>query len=231
MARQTKRLHNRTARLSLDQRMRRDPKAWEEELASWRAIGVDTRVLLTLLEGARVERYQYEGQLEARADSLTKWKIGRAESARKKAGPLIHLLKTEWALDGPPDLFFGDLGEQVESAVQRYIETLGPPPAARGAPGDPWLRKTALVLARVLRARRQPWRRTVQAIERLLKLAGHGNIATVEKIRHYVRAERRRNPKFGVELPAGLGAWFAKSDWRPRPSELGESRRKRRSGS
>ena len=130
MARKIKRLSNMRRELgSIDQLMRRDPKAWGNALAWWLEVGVDANMLVVVLESARLERSRYEEQLRGRADSeLTAWKISRVRNALKGARPLIRLMRTEWSDDGPPDLFFGDLGEQVERAAQSYIGALRPAP-------------------------------------------------------------------------------------------------------
>lgn len=230
MAREIKRLADRSDRLlPVDQLRRRDPKAWEKALAWWGDIGINTMLLVVLLEGARVERRQFEEQREARRDSLTTWKIRRARNALKRAEPLICLLKTVGAparvtpeileraeklvaearssritfpragakpsstSGGPPELFFGDLGEQIERSVQNYVDALRGPALPAHHPGEPWLRKRVLVLARLLPARKESRKRTRRAIEKTFKLAGHGDVATAEKIRHYIREERRRD--------------------------------------
>jgi hypothetical protein len=96
MARKIKRLAARPDRFfSIDQQMGRDPEAWQKKLEWWRDLGINTGLLLTLLEGTRVARSLFEEQLEARKDSLTTWNIQRARSALKRAEPLICLLKTE----------------------------------------------------------------------------------------------------------------------------------------
>jgi len=230
MARQIKRLSSRSdGVLGIGQLRRRNPKAWEKALRWWGGLGINTWLLLRFLEGTRVARSLFEEELEARVDSLTTWNIRRARSALKRADPLIRLLKTEVALDGPPDLFFGDLGEQIERSVNNYIAVLRGPALPAHHPGEPWLREKVLLLARLLLACNQSWKTTVRAIHELFELAGHGDVATVEKIRHYIRAERRRDPKFGVGHAARLGAWFAKTRaWRPTPNDLGEQRRNRR---
>ncbi len=230
MARKIKRLSSRSDRLlPIAQLRRRDPEAWEKALGWWCDLGINTWLLLTLLDGTRAERSLFEEQLEARKDSLTTWKIRQAKSAQKRAEPLIRLFKTEWALDGPPDLFFGDLGEQIECAVQNYVDALRGPALPAHHPGEPWLREKVLLLAQLLLACNQSWKATVRAIHELFELAGHGDVATAEKIRHYIRAERRRDPKFGVGHEAWVDPWFAKTRaWRPTPNDLGEQRQSRR---
>ena len=119
----------------------------------------------------------------------------------KDAAPLINILKTKNAVgdDGLPKLVFGDLGEQVERAMKNYINDC-PQIATRGRPGDLWFVQCVALLAAELMAdprsedRARPRRRvrqseknTIRAIERLLKLAGHGDLITREKIRHVIR--------------------------------------------
>jgi hypothetical protein len=154
----------------------------------------------------------------------------------KSAKPLICLFKTESALEGPPDLFFGDLGEQIERSVENYAEALRgqalrAPALPAHHPGEPWLRKKVLLLTRLLRARDQSWKQAARAIHALFDLAGHGDVATAEKIRHYIRDERKRDPKFGAALLAAVGPWFLKSDGGSTSIELDEPRRKKRSRS
>jgi hypothetical protein len=180
------------------QLMRTNPKGWQKELDWWRDLGINTDLLLMSLDGAWAQRRVYERLVQARADSLTTWEIGQAKKALLHAAPLIRLLKTERADE--EELFFGGLGEQVVTAVQKYIATHRPVlPANR--PKDPWVAKRVLLWARLLRARRQSWRRTQRAIYALLKLAGHDDVVTSEMIRHIFRAELKRNPAFGPTKP------------------------------
>ena len=86
------------------------------------------------------------------ADRSADREIRDARSTLKDAGPLIRLLKTAWIEDvslNPSVLFFGDLGEQVESSVLRYINVLEArrSPIAAHSPGDPWRKKSTLLLA------------------------------------------------------------------------------------
>ncbi len=197
MARKIKRLADRSDRfLSVDQRMRRNPEAWERVLAWWGSLGIKTSLLLTLLDGACVERRQFEERLEAR-------------SALKHAGPLMRFLRTERTEEG--ELLFGDLGDRIERSVQNYLGAASPS-LPRHHPGEPWLRKRVLLLTRLLRACGQPWKGAARAIHELLELAGDGDVATAEKIRRYIREERGRDPKFGIGHAAGLSKWFAKSE-------------------
>ncbi len=242
MARKIKRLHSRSAPfpLSVEKLIKRDPGRWEKELKWWRGLGINTGLLLVALEGSGVGRRIYEDQLQARIDRSTDEEIRHARYALKRAEPLIRLLKTELALDGPPDLFFGDLGEEVERSVQTYIETRRPTlPAHR--PDEPWLRKGVLRLARPLRASGQSWGETFRALHRIFTLAGHDDIVTAEKIRHIIRKERRRDSTFGSDGPASPAvlAWFKKSapvspaDWawwtgtRQNASRRGRPRRRK----
>ena len=86
------------------------------------------------------------------ADRSADREIRDARSTLKDAGPLIRLLKTAWIEDvslNPSVLFFGDLGEQVESSVLRYINVLEArrSPIAAHSPGDPGRKKSTLLLA------------------------------------------------------------------------------------
>jgi hypothetical protein len=220
MARAIKRLSSRSNQLlSIAQLRRRDPDAWEKALGWWGDLGINTMLLITLLAGARAARNQFEEQLEARRDPLTTRKVNRARRALKRAEPLICLFKTESALDGSSELFFGDLGEQIERSVQNYVEAVRTPALPAHHPGEPWLRKKVLLLTRLLRARDQSWKQAARTIHALFDLAGHGDVATAEKIRHYIREARKRDPKFGAAPLAALGLWFSKDDGRPTPSE------------
>jgi hypothetical protein len=214
MARMIKRLSYRSNPSSptVEGPIKRDSGSWEKELKWWSGIGIDTVLLRVALDGSGVGRSIYEDQLQARIDRSTDEEIRHARYALKRAGPLIRLLKTKWALDGPPDLFFGDLGEEVERSVQTYIETRRPAlPAHR--PDEPWLIKGVLRLARPLRASGQSWRETYRALHRIFTLAGHDDIVTAEKIRHIIRNERKRDSTFGSDGPAtpAVLAWFKKS--------------------
>jgi hypothetical protein len=71
-------------------------------------------------------------------------------------------------------------------------------------------------------------RGAARAIHAIFDLAGHGDVATAEKIRHYIRDERKRDPKFGAAPLAAVGPWFSKSDGGPASIELGKPRRKKR---
>jgi hypothetical protein len=251
MARSIKRLSERSRLLPVAQLRRREPEAWAEALEWWRGVGIDVELLLVLLEGARLKRRLYEEELEARADSgQTSWNIRRWRRALKEAEPLIRLLKPRemevspgrvirvpiWSVDGPPDTFFGDLGEEVERAVWSYIAFLCRPSASAHRPGEPWLRITVLVLMRWLtsgppkprsasqpgRARwvKQSRRRALREIEALLKLAGHGDVVTANKIRHYVREDRKRGQSHSARPLLRRGM----------PDELDAAPRSRKSG-
>ncbi len=127
MARKIKPLSSRSApsSLSVEGLIKRDLGPWEKELEWWRGVGIDTVLLRILLDGASAAKGLYEEQREARrADPLTVREIRRVRQALKRAGPLIRLLKTEKTLDSPPELVFGDLGEQIERSVQSYFDTL-----------------------------------------------------------------------------------------------------------
>ena len=220
MARKIKRLSYRSNLFSpsIEQLIARDPGRWEEQLKWWRDGGIDTVLVLFALESLGVERRIYEKQLQARIDRSTDEEIRDAKSALKAATPLLGLLKTATTDEG--ELFFGDLGEQVERSVQMYIETRRPMlPAHR--PDEPWLTKGVLRLARPLRASGRSWRETIRGLHRIFTLAGHDDIVTAEQIRHIIRKERGRDSTFGSDGPASpvVLAWFKKdppvspADW------------------
>jgi hypothetical protein len=176
MARPIKRLSDRSKARPVDQLIRENPEDWKAALDWWSGVGVDTVMLEMALERASVERRRYEDQIEASVDSATDRKIRRARATlavrahksrarpsltmRRYADPLMHLLKTELSPDGPPELFFGDLGEEVERAVRKYIEYLDAnrPKLAAHRPDDPWRGKLVVQLAWVLRACGVPWK-------------------------------------------------------------------------
>ncbi len=203
MARTIKRLNDRLKSADLDQVIQRgDFGIWRDEFAWWRRIGVDPAPLIKLLEMASVQRMRYEEQLE----ESRKWPrdVRDARKALKDAAPLIAFLKTKTKVDddGSPELLFGDLGEQVERAMQNYINNR-PQVVPRGRPADLWLAQCVTLLAKQLmvgpffgratRPRgwvRQSEKNTITVIERLLKLAGHGDVVTREKIRHVIRRIR-----------------------------------------
>lgn len=203
MARKIKRLLERWNSQDIDSLIQQNSSEdWREEFAWWRRAGVDAETLLSVLEKIRVERMRYEEELQER-DSRAR-NIREARKALKAAASLIRFLKTKKVLDddGSPELVFGDLGEQVEHAVQRYIDE-SPRIVARGRPADSWLNKCVILLAvelmsgplserraRPRRSVRQSGKSTIRAIERVLKLAGHGEVVTKEKIRHVMRAIR-----------------------------------------
>jgi hypothetical protein len=230
MARMIKRLLDRWDSREIDQliQLESDDK-WRGELAWWRRAGVDTGMLLNVLEKIRVKRMRYEEQLQERETRERPRNIREVRKAFKAAAPLIRFLKTKKALgdDGSPELFFGDLGEQVERAVQSYIDD-SPGIVPRGRPGDLWLVQCVVVLATQLmsgpfpehrsgrrirppRWVRQSERNTIRAIERVLKLAGHGEVVTEEKIRHIIRSIRPLIRKCRQEndgsLPIGPAAY------------------------
>jgi hypothetical protein len=189
---------NQQAPKPVAQRIREDPDAWQKELDWWSDLSINTDLLLTSLDGVLAERRVYERGVRARDDSLTALEIREARKALRRAQLLIELFKT--ARTDEEGLFFGDLGDQVVTAVQKYIAIRRPAlPANR--PIDPWVKKRVLVWVRLLRARRQSWRRTQRAIYTLLKLAGHDDVVTSEMIRHIFRAELKRNPAFGPTKP------------------------------
>ena len=205
MTRKIKRLFERWDPADIDDLIQRgDFNTWRDEFAWWKRVGVDAKTLIGILENARSERLRYEEQLQGRETRQHPRNIREAQKALKEAGPLIRFLKTKKALgdDGSPELVFGDLGERVERAIQNYINE--PPRAVRlGRPGDSWLVRCVMLFASMLmfrpyserRARPRPWVRqseksTIRAIERVLKLAGHGEVVTKEKIRHVIRQVR-----------------------------------------
>jgi hypothetical protein len=215
MARKIKRLHS----SSVSSPRSADPERWEKELEWWRGLGINTVMLQVALSGSGVGRRIYEHQLQARIDRFTVEEIRHARSALKRAAPLLSLLKTAKTDEG--ELCFDDLGEQVERSVQTYIETRRRPTLPAHRPGEPWLTKGALRLARPLRASGRSWKETYRALHRIFTLAGHGDIVTEEQLRHIIRKERRRDSTFGKGGPTSPAvlAWFKKdapvspADW------------------
>jgi hypothetical protein len=215
MARKIKRLHS----SSVSSPRSADPERWEKELEWWSALGINTVLLRVALDGSGVGRRIYEGQLRARIDRFTVEETRDAKSALKRAAPLLRLLKTAKTDEG--ELCFDDLGEQVERSVQTYIETLRRPTLPAHRPGEPWLTKGVLRLARPLRASGRSWRETIRALHQVFTLAGHDDIVTSEQIRHIIRKERRRDSTFGRDKPTSPAvlAWFEKdapvspADW------------------
>jgi len=232
MAREIKRLFERWDPPDIDELIQRDSQSWGKELEWWRRVGVGAKTLLSILENSYVERKRYEARLE---DRLTRESTRqRIRKAWKDAALLIHLLKTERIVgdDGSPILAFGDLGEQVEHAVRSYIDARLSRLIPRGRPGEPWLVRCVVVLAvqlmagpfpdrrsgrgvRLGRWERQSEKGTIRAIERVLKLAGHGDVVTEEKIRHTIRRirpgilkahEPRSSSWAEATPPAGRGA-------------------------
>jgi hypothetical protein len=203
MARTIKRLRYNWNSLDIDQVIRRGGLS-NEELDWWQRAGVDTMSLMIILQSAVASRRRYEGQLQSRLTRGPTQKIRALKKALKDARALIRFFKTEKVLDddSSPELVFGNLGEQVEHAVQNYIDARLPRPARRGRPGEPWLVETTVLLAFCLMgpylrdsgrpmAPRQSEKNTIRAIERVLKLAGHGDVVTKEKIRHIIRKRRQ----------------------------------------
>jgi len=203
MARKIKRLLDRWDSPDIDQLMQQNSEAWTEELAWWRRVGLETETLLSVLENTYVERRRHEAQLKDRLTRESTRQIRWVQKAWKDAVPLVHFLKTERAPDhdGSHELLFGNLGERIEQAVQSYIDARLPRPILRGRPGDLWLYRCVSFLAihlmsdhfaesRFGRGVRQSEKSTIRAIERVLKLAGHGEVVTKEKIRHVIRRLR-----------------------------------------
>ena len=215
MARTIKRLNSSSVSLPLSG----DSEGWAKELEWWHGLGINTVLLLVALDGSGAGRRIFEGQLQARIDRFTVEETRDAKSALKRAAPLLRLLKTARTDDG--ELCFDDLGEQVERSVRTYIETLRRPTLPAHRPGEPWLTKGVLRLARPLRASGRSWRETIRALHRIFTLAGHDDIVTSEQIRHIIRTERRRDPTFGTDKPTSPAvlAWFEKdapvsqTDW------------------
>ena len=240
MARKIKRLYERLDSPEIDQLIQLDSKEWRKELAWWRTIGVDSWMLIFILKHTRIDRSRYEAQLQDR-DRVTREstrKIRRLRKAWKNAAPLIHLLKTEKAPSDSdsPGLLFGDLGELVDHAVGSYLDE-PPPMVPRGRPGEPWLARCTFLFARLLMSgpfpepRSRPRVRvseksTIRAIERVLKLAGHGEVVTKDKIRHVIRRTRRafRSDREGRVGIVPLGAAEHRS--RPHPDFTQELPRK-----
>lgn len=198
MTRRIKRLRDQ-APTSVQQRKRDDPGAWDAAMNWWRSVGINTDLLVQVLERVLTERRRYESALRGHAESFGAWEAGRARTALRRAGALIQLLKTERAEDD--ELVFGDLGERVEQAIEQYAASREQSALPAHRPGEPWLKRRVLRLARCLRAREQSWSRSERAIHGLFVLAGHGDVVTLDKIRHIVRQERGRNPSFGPKMP------------------------------
>ena|SRR5690349_10954630 len=208
MAREIKRLYERWDSREIDKIIRKN-KAWTDEFAWWRRAGFNAATLRRILKGFRAERIMHEEKLR---DRLTQASTRRQiENAVRDAAPLIQFLKTEkekvWFGNRDGEPFFGDLGERVEYAVRNYIDTRLSRLAPRNRPGELWLVKCVNLLAVQLMsgpflvrhpgspARSRRWVRqseksTICAIEHLLKLAGHGEVVTQEKIRHIIRTIR-----------------------------------------
>jgi hypothetical protein len=198
MARPIKRLADRADQFG--PRIRED----DPRLRWWTNLGINTGALLLDLQGASIERRSYEKQLRSRTDPDGAAEIRTAMRTLKRAAPLIRLLKTEPDDEVGGELFFGDLGETIECAVKNYLDRRHPKiPAHR--PGDPWLRKPVISLARVLHAHRVSRRRSIREIHKLLVLAGHSDVATQHKIRHIIRGAR---PLIDSELPPRLAQWW-----------------------
>src|SRR6185503_1372590 len=182
MARKIKRLSSRSDpfSISIEQRIKRDPGPWGQQLQWWRDVGINTGLLLVALEGSSVGRRIYEDQLQAEIDRFSDDEIRYAKSALKRAAPLLRLLKTARTDEG--ELCFDDLGERVERSLQTYIETRRRPKLPAHRPGEPWLRKGVLRLARPLLASGRSLKGTIRALHRIFELAGHGDIVTAEQI-------------------------------------------------
>jgi hypothetical protein len=175
--------------------MRQQPDAWRDELRWWNDhAGIDVKALLEILHRASIERSLWEMRLKAPDGDDTQQTIGRAKRALRSAAPLIDFLKTEWLAGGRKPYIGLLIGEEIERTVQNYIDhlTANRPRRPAHSPGDPWLKKLVLRLVELLRMREQSVKGSIRAVHRLLKLAGHGDRATAEKIRHFIREERRR---------------------------------------
>jgi hypothetical protein len=210
--RRIKRLSDRLAGFSpsVDQLARANPEAWDPALRWWRAAiphGVGATPLdtggwlTTVLTAAGAERRRYEEELRAHVDRDAARDIRAAKRALRAAAPLMDLLKRELAADpvGPDDLFFGDLGERVERAVHDYIGHVDArrPKVPAHRPADPWLRKAVVRLAHPLLANGQSRRRSIAQTHSVLVLAGHGDVATFDKVRWIVRDAPKHSPSFG----------------------------------
>jgi len=214
MARKIKRLNDEWDSRDIHDMIQLDEStAWRDELAWWRHAGVSPGTILGILEHTRIQRLRHEGQLRDRVTRDSTRNIRWIRKAWKDAAPLIHFFNTEKAPDDgdSPGLLFGDLGEQIDGAVRNYISARLPRSIPRGRQGDLWLYRCVCFLAVCLmsdalaesgsrRLVRQSEKSTIRAIERVLKLAGHGDVVTKEKIRHTIRAIRpslRGNHKSG----------------------------------
>jgi len=218
VARKIKRLSERWDSRDLHEVIQEDSSEdWSEAFAWWQHAGVAAETLLAVLEKIRVERMRYEEELQGR-DTRAR-NIREAQKALKEAASLIRFLKTQESLndDGSRELVFGQLGEQIERAVQSYIDNLSRI-VPRGRPSDLWLGQCVGLLAIELmsgplpkaRARprgvvRQSEKSTIRAIAHVLNLAGHGELVTREKIRHVIRKirpaiEKRREGRMKAKV-------------------------------
>ena len=208
MARKIKRLYERWDSREIDKIIQKN-EAWADEFAWWRRAGFEADTLRMILEGFRAQRIMYEEQLRDRVTRASSRR--QIENALRDAAPLMQFLKTEkekvWFRSGAGERIFGDLGDEVEYAVRNYIDTRLSRLAPKNRPTELWLVKCVNLLAvqlmsgpflvrhsgRPARPRRwvrQSEKSTIRAIERLLKLAGHGEVVTQEKIRHIIRTIR-----------------------------------------
>jgi hypothetical protein len=199
MPRKIKRLGDAAPKSPVAQLIRDNPQAWEAELEWWRRRGIHTGLLRTALASAGVARRQYERQLQAYADDRFAAEMRGAATALQSAKPLIALLKTARTEDC--DRYFGALAEQVERGVETYIAARRRLAVPAHRARDPWIQERVVRLARCLRARQCSWRGTTRAIHRLFVLSGHGDVVTVDSVRHIIKAERRRDPSFGPPRP------------------------------
>lgn len=177
----------------------RASEGWTKAIARWEDLGIDPQGMGMFLMGGGFLRVAYEEGLRTAHEREAHKQIA---SIPRGAGALVRFLQRERAT-------FGDLGEQLETALHRYRgasaaheQRLRLP---RHRPGEPWL--TALVRGLVphLRTFGLSWSRVVGLIYDGLVVAGHGDVATLEKVRHMVRLERRRTPAFGASTQGSLG--------------------------
>jgi hypothetical protein len=179
-----------------------DSTVWHDAFAWWRRVGVNPSTLITSLENVRMFRLAHEEGLRDTRQRHRNIRIAR--KALRDAAPLIRFLKDTEAVGdhGSPERVFGDLGERVERAIQSYISE-APSVLRRGRPREPWLDMFILAFGTRLmfpppsdrrgaprKSAAQSAKGTIRAIEDILKLAGHGEVVTKERIRHAIRRIR-----------------------------------------
>jgi hypothetical protein len=178
---------------------RRSSEELRALLHKYRELGIPVELLLDP-ERVATSRVLYELSLKGTPAGRARMapEVRRLRTAMKAATPLLEFMtKNEW--------YFGTLSRDVQARLYAYQQIeLGLFSAPSEHPGrrvrDPWLKHMVLEIAVRMRQRGVPVKRIIREIVQALGLAGHGDLATYDQVRHIIREARRTDPEFAARF-------------------------------